>query len=70
MQGAAIGREPTLLQNDLFYTKISSFVKFPLFSPTYLFVCLLVGIKPENPYFASNPTISSNFFLTQLAHQL
>jgi len=34
MQGAAIGRAPTILQNDSFYTRISNFVKSPFLSAT------------------------------------
>jgi len=38
MRGAAIGREPKILQNDSFYTRISNFVKSPILSATSLVV--------------------------------
>jgi len=41
MRGAAIGRAPTTLQNDSFYTRISNFVKYPILSTTS------VAIFPE-----------------------
>jgi len=34
MQVAARGRAPTILQNDLFYTRIPNFVHFPILSAT------------------------------------
>jgi len=34
MRGAVIGRAPTILQNDSFYTRISNFVQSPILSAT------------------------------------
>jgi len=33
LRGAAVGRAPTILQNDWFYTRISNFFQSPFFSP-------------------------------------
>jgi len=38
MRGVAVDRAPTILQNDLFYTRISKFFKSPILSATSLFV--------------------------------
>jgi len=34
MRGAVIVRAPTILPNDLFYTRISNFIKSPILSAT------------------------------------